>query len=64
MLCEQINDYFYYCVTVYAVVTICLIKHQEKQEAYLKNKLKQERQINNDLMEIIGLKKLLKASSR
>ena len=56
--CE--NDYLYYCVTLYIVVTWYLLKHQDKQEAYLKKKLAQEKELNNDLLELMGYKRMAK----
>ena len=56
--CE--NDYLYYCVTAYTIATIYLIKYQEKQEAYLKKKLAQEKELNNDLLELMGYKRMAK----
>ena len=54
--CE--NDYLYYCVTAYTIATIYLIKYQERQEKYLKKKLAQEKELNNDLLELVGLKRM------
>ena len=53
--CE--NDYLYYCVTLYVVLTLYLLKHQEKQEIYLKKKLAQEKELNNNLLELMGYKR-------
>ena len=54
--CE--NDYLYYCVTAYIVITWYLLRQQDKQEAYLKKKLAQEKELNNDLLELVGLKRM------
>ena len=54
--CE--NDYLYYCVTAYIVITWYLMKRQDAQEAYLKKKLAQEKELNNDLLELVGLKRM------
>ena len=53
--CE--NDYLYYCVTVYIVITWYLMKRQDAQEAYLKKKLAQEKELNNDLLELMGYRR-------
>ena len=53
--CE--NDYLYYCVTVYIIITWYLMKRQDNQEAYLKKKLSQEKELNNDLLDLVGLKR-------
>jgi len=53
--CE--NDYLYYCVTVYIIITWYLIRQQDKEQAYLKKKLAQEKELNNDLLELMGYRR-------
>ena len=59
MSSECNNDYLYYCITLYVFISCYLIKHQEKQEKYLKKKLKQEKEMNNDLLELLDIRKRL-----
>ena len=33
------------------------MKRQDNQEAYLKKKLKQEKELNNDLLELLGYRR-------
>jgi hypothetical protein len=33
------------------------MKRQDNQEAYLKKKLSQEKELNNDLLDLVGLKR-------
>ena len=53
--CE--NEYLYYCVTVYIIITWYLIRQQDKEQAYLKKKLAQEKELNNDLLELMGYRR-------
>ena len=55
MSCE--NDYLYYCITLYVIISCYIIKYQEKQEKHLKTKLHQEIEMNRDLLELLGLRK-------
>jgi hypothetical protein len=54
--CVCDNDYLYYSVTIYIILTLYLINNQDKQQAYLKKKLKQEKEMNNNLLELVGLR--------
>ena len=55
--CACENDYLYYCVTVYVVITWYLFNTHDAQEKYLKKKLAQEKELNNDLLELMGYKR-------